>query len=219
MSGRPGIVFVGEDPDDADSLIWSGRFSAHWEAPDGEMFVQGPEGVSPDEAIRWGREQADVVLIRPGDSEVHYSAGTQPPSPDPEEGTLPEWPAGREVPRRRQPGFEHLDLIAEDEIEWEVRMEPGPEVGARPDQAETVRRALASTDGVSGVEVEAGEEGGLAVRFIVAARSHSDALRETFRAQEAIRVALPAMPAGAAYVWTGLDPSDGVRPLRPSRRP
>src|SRR3954452_19270650 len=218
MSGRPGIVFVGEDPDDADFLIWSGRFSAHWEAPDGETFVQGPEGVSPDEAIRWGREQADVVLIRPGDSEVHYSAGTQPPSPDPEEGTLPEWPAGREVPRRRQPGFEHLDLIAEDEIEWEVRMEPGPEVGARPDQAETVRRALASTAGVSGVEVGAGDGRHLAVRFLVAARSHREAVCEAHRVQHAFLAGLPR-PARTAYVSTGFDPSDGVRPLRGSRRP
>lgn len=217
MSGRPGIVFVGEDPDDADFLVWSGRFSAHWEGPDGERFVQGPEGVTPDEAIRWGREQADVVLIRVGDSDVHYSAGAQPPPPRPEEPTAPEWPAGREVPRRRQAGYEHLDLVAEDEIEWEVHMEPGPAIGARPDRMEAVRRALVGTEGVSGVEVGAGDEGGLAVRFIVAARSHADAVRRALSAQDGILAALPR-PARTAYVSTGFDPSDGVRPLDESHR-
>jgi hypothetical protein len=97
-------------------------------------------------------------------------------------------------------------------------MEPGPEAGARPDRMEMVRRALASTGGVSGVEVGAGDEGGLAVRFIVAARSHRDAVHKALRVQGAILAALP-VPARTAYVPTGFDPSDGVRPLDGSRRP
>lgn len=93
-----GIVFVGEDFDDEPG--WeSGRWSTHWESDDGGVFRSGPEGVSLTEAISWGRRQASIVLVRPGDSDIHYSAGTRRPEPD-DDGDYPEWPEGQELPRR-----------------------------------------------------------------------------------------------------------------------
>ena len=59
---RSGVVFVGEDFDDADVHMCTGHWSAHWESDDGQRFSQGPEGVSAQEAIAWGRERADVVV-------------------------------------------------------------------------------------------------------------------------------------------------------------
>jgi hypothetical protein len=211
MSGRPGIVFIGEDQDAADGLIWSGRFSAHWTSPDGTSSMLGPQGVSADEAIQWGREQADVVVIRLGDSEVHHSAGARPPRPeDFDEAPVPEWRTGTVVPRRRQPGFEHLDLVTDDEIDWEVRVAFGPEVGAHPDYAENVRAAAETSPGASGVEVEPNEGDGLAVRFVVRARSHAEAVRHASRVHSRAATAL-RQPVGPVYV--GFDPTDAVRPF------
>jgi hypothetical protein len=52
-----------------------------------------------------GRERADVVLIRAGDSD-YYSAGAENPDPD----NLPEWPpADLRLERRRARGFEAMD--------------------------------------------------------------------------------------------------------------
>jgi hypothetical protein len=93
---RPGRVFVGENFDDQDPAnMWPGRWSAHWESDDPKLWTQGPQGVSAQDAIAWGREQADVVLIRPGDTDVHYSAGSV------EEQDCPRWPNGQELARRR----------------------------------------------------------------------------------------------------------------------
>lgn len=93
---KPGRVFIGEDFDDQGlGEMWPGRWSAHWESDDGQSWTQGPQGVSAQDAIAWGREQADIVLIRPGDTDVHYSAGSLV-EPD-----CPLWPDGQELPRRR----------------------------------------------------------------------------------------------------------------------
>jgi hypothetical protein len=211
LSGGPGYVFIGEDQDAADGLVWSGLFSARWQSLDGASFEQGPQGVSADEAIQWGRGQADVVVIRLGDSDVHYSAGARPPRPEEfGEASVPEWRAGTEVPRRRQRGYEHLDLITDDEIDWEVRFGLGPDVGAHPEYAGGVRAAVEASPGASGVEVEPNGGGGLAVRFVVRARSHAEAVRHAVRVQDrAVAVLYP--PTGPVYV--GFDPTDAVRPL------
>lgn len=93
---KPGRVFVGEDFDDqAPASMWPGRWSAHWESEDPKLWTQGPQRVSAQDTIAWGREHADIVLIRPGDTDIHYSAG------DLEEPYCPRWPNGRELPRRR----------------------------------------------------------------------------------------------------------------------
>jgi hypothetical protein len=95
-----GTVYITEEPDPDDPRLWSGRFSAHWEARVEPGYVDGPTGVSVDEAIAWGRGHADVVLIRLGGSEVHYSAGTTQPEPHEE---FPVWPTGTTVRQRRRP--------------------------------------------------------------------------------------------------------------------
>ena len=103
---KPGIVFIGEDvefDDQSPPQLWfTGRFAAHWESEDGQDFRNGPEGVTADEAIAWGREQAEVVQIRVGDGELggadfgYFSAGRrQPPDDD-----LPVWPGSMTIPRR-----------------------------------------------------------------------------------------------------------------------
>src|SRR3954447_19033502 len=102
-----GVVFVGEDFDD-EMYMWPGRWSAHWESDDGQQWRQGPEGVSAQEAIAWGREHADFVVIRPGDSDTHYSAGRRVPEPD-ASSDYPPWPEGQELPRRRAAGRDYID--------------------------------------------------------------------------------------------------------------
>jgi hypothetical protein len=67
---KAGIVYVVECVDPDDQEMWSGRWSAHWQASRGsrptEGFREGPCGVSAAEAIAWGRDNADVVIVRPG---------------------------------------------------------------------------------------------------------------------------------------------------------
>ena len=43
MSGRTGIVFISEDLDEDDLLVWSGRLSACWESCDGASCEKGPQ--------------------------------------------------------------------------------------------------------------------------------------------------------------------------------
>lgn len=88
--------------------MWSGRWSAHWEADHGPGWREGPRRVSAREAITWGRAQAEVVLIRPGDSTVNHSAGRRRPESEAGE-EFPVWPEGQELPRRRDAGQEYLD--------------------------------------------------------------------------------------------------------------
>jgi hypothetical protein len=96
---KPGVVFIGEDFDDREpASMWPGRWSAHWESDDGQEWTQGPKAVSAQEAIAWGREHADIVQIRPGDSGTVYSAGIRPPSGKPD---CPRWPDNTELLRRR----------------------------------------------------------------------------------------------------------------------
>jgi hypothetical protein len=105
---RHGTAFVWEDVDDTDPDICAGRWSTYWEG--GGAHLQGPQGVSAQQAIAWAREHADVVLVMPADSDVHYSAGQRRPEP---EGwgswDFPPWPEGQELPRRRASGMEYLD--------------------------------------------------------------------------------------------------------------
>ena len=102
---KSGVVWIGEDLDLERHMLWTGRFSAHWESDDGQSFREGPEGVGAAEAIAWGMERAHRVMIRVGDGE-------------PEPASLP----APTVRARRQPGYEHLDLVTEEPIEWEARL-------------------------------------------------------------------------------------------------
>jgi hypothetical protein len=130
---KPGIVFIAEDMDNwpdvdvadlvrrgvdlrslspGDLLCWTGRFAAHWESDDGEKesddvekFRDGPEDVTVEEAIAWGRSHADVVQVRVGDGDLdgdedgYFSAGARHPYPG-----VPVWPEGLSVTARPYQG-------------------------------------------------------------------------------------------------------------------
>ena len=117
-----GVVHIGEEWDpERMSFFWTGRFTAHWESDEDGSFEDGPEGVSAAEAIEWGRARADIVLIRPGDADVHYSAGIVHPESAPDNPILP-WDPATELKPRWQPGYEHLGIEADQPIEWEARL-------------------------------------------------------------------------------------------------
>jgi hypothetical protein len=79
---RPGTVYVAETPDDEDIGRVTGRFDAHWESEDdGSAWTQGPRGATLQEAVAWGRRQADVVLVTIG-GEYEFSAGATNPEPE-----------------------------------------------------------------------------------------------------------------------------------------
>jgi hypothetical protein len=95
VSKRAGEVFVAEDFEPTDAFRPSGKFSAHWQDGQGG-HVTGPEGVSVNEAIEWGRRMAPVVLVRLGDEDEFYSAGDDQPDPP-----VRDWPTTGMVVRSR----------------------------------------------------------------------------------------------------------------------
>jgi hypothetical protein len=73
--------------------------------------------MSASDAIVWSRAEGDVVLIRPGDSNVYYAAGRERPHDD-----VPLWPEGQELTRRLEPELLYLDRPATSPpIAWRVR--------------------------------------------------------------------------------------------------
>jgi protein-S-isoprenylcysteine O-methyltransferase Ste14 len=88
---RRGVDLRTLEPGDIE--CFTGRFFAHWQSDDHQQYRNGPEAVSVDEAIAWGRSQADVVLVRVGNGDLggdehgYFSAGTRHPEPD-----IPPWP-------------------------------------------------------------------------------------------------------------------------------
>jgi hypothetical protein len=100
---RRGVDLRTLDPGDV--LCWTGLFSTHWESDNGHEFRAGPDHVSVDEAIAWGRAQADVLLVRVGDGDLggddegHFSAGARHAHPE-----MPVWPEGLEVTARAYRG-------------------------------------------------------------------------------------------------------------------
>jgi hypothetical protein len=219
MTGRSGTVIVGEEEDCDPFPFWTGRFSAHWESGDGD-FRDGPVNVTAEEAIAWGRTQADVVLIRLGDSELYYSAGDRAPDWDAASGVPPvePWDPQTKTERRREPGNEHLDAVYDEPIEWEVRVEPPAPALREPDHLHRMTAALDAAPGVSAVHVEPAQGAPATVRYVVRARSHQEALAQALRAEDLILKAFPVSPEDGggwtAYFPTGLSPVDGIRPLR-----
>jgi hypothetical protein len=211
---KEGTVFVGEDFDE-EMFMWPGAFSAHWESPDGKQFREGPQGVSAQEAIEWGRERADVVYIRPGDSDVYYSAGLRHPDSG-EDDETPIWPDGTVVSRRREEGREYLDRTPNDSpIDWQIQLSYDLPAGDVPRFAERFQAALDADPAAKAVNssVRPGEHGGCAeFEFAVEARTQDQAheLAEAIdeRASTAAWPALGKMPAG--YLWSSID---HVRPV------
>jgi hypothetical protein len=68
--------------------VFTARFSVHWESyPDGKEWEPGPDGVAIDAALAWGRERADLVIVRIG-ADANYWAGTAAPH----DVDWPRWP-------------------------------------------------------------------------------------------------------------------------------
>jgi hypothetical protein len=68
------------------------RFWVSWQDEEATMAIEDDDILGADAAIAWGRERADVVLIRLGHREdTYFSAGaTYPESEDDE--PMPIWP-------------------------------------------------------------------------------------------------------------------------------
>jgi hypothetical protein len=66
---RPPLEHWARSPEEPD-------YSSYWEIPGPKSGVDGPDTDDIEEAIRWGRERADFVLVRLGPDEAdYYSAG------------------------------------------------------------------------------------------------------------------------------------------------
>ena len=214
----PGAVFIAEEIDPRDVYWLTGAFSAHWEAPHGTGFRDGPEGVTADEAVAWGREQAEVVLIRLADSDVYQSAGRRRPDPE-----TPLWQPGTIVRPRRRPGMEHLDLEAEEAIPWEVRLPRWVSRTRTDAEVEQVRESLAADPAVSGlrVEVQRGDRVEAICRFVVRARSHREAMQTVLDIEKRTidrlplpTDELPGGPEGRFFVYSGGNPAEDIRPVK-----
>lgn len=91
-------VFIAEESDYDEALggeVWTARFFAHFEGADGK-HREGPALVSAEEAVDWGRRQAEIVQVRVGDR--YYQAGARA---HPDCADEPTWPPP--VPVRRRP--------------------------------------------------------------------------------------------------------------------
>lgn len=219
MADKPGTVFIAEDFDDEDRWMWPARFSVHWEQQDGSGFVDGPEGVSLEEALAWGRQRSDVVLLRLGDSDTYYSAGARRLGAPGDEDIAP-WPQDATVRRRRHPGMEHLDISADEPIPWTVRLPRQLPAEGFEQHARRLADALAADDAVSQVSVESGQQPFEAVfRFSVLARTHAEAFTQflalddrTWQAAPPAVDGVPLPDEGTYFVGTGLDPYNDIRP-------
>jgi hypothetical protein len=213
MAEREGTVFIAEDPG-GEPYWFPGTFSAHWEARGGNGFRDGPEGVSAEGAIAWGRAQADRVLIRLADSDYH-SAGSRPAA------GLDPWPDGVVVEPRREPGMEHLDLVAKEPIAWQVRLARWVSRERTDADVAALLELLAAEPAVADLhaEVERGERVEAVLRFTVQARSHAEALEavaavET-HAGDAVPYPVDELPDGGEgvfIVYGSWNPMEDIRP-------
>jgi hypothetical protein len=94
-----GTVHIAELGDENDGGRLTGLFIAHWESDEGHALIEGPDGVSVDDAIAWGRERSDAVIVQVGYGyDGFYSAGDRDLTYDgsDEEDPVPilPWPAG-----------------------------------------------------------------------------------------------------------------------------
>jgi hypothetical protein len=97
MSDRRGTVFIAPsalfpadgrmvDPDKA-------RFWVSWQGDDADDVLEEDDIVGANAAIEWGRQRADVVLIRLGHSgDTYFSAAVVHEEHDEGEELLPIWP-------------------------------------------------------------------------------------------------------------------------------
>jgi len=72
-------AWIAEKSDEQDGLYASGRFGGHLEV--GDDLGEQLDDASLEEALRWARERADVVMVRLWDSD-YFFAGERNPFPD-----------------------------------------------------------------------------------------------------------------------------------------
>jgi hypothetical protein len=139
------IAFVGEDPDTEEPGRFTGRFSVHWEDEATGEWDQGPEGVSAEDAIAWGRSRARTVLVSLDGGSAVYSAGERQPQGE----SYPAWPEGLVV-HPRPTGS--VPDGSEEEVYWLVQSEARP---PRADEQLAVRLAqeIRTTRGLAAVNV------------------------------------------------------------------
>jgi len=200
---RSGTVFIGEEFDRADFSMWSGQWSAHWEPAGGEPAREELRDVSASEAIAWGRARADVVLIRPGDSIQHYSAGHKRPG-----GDLPVWPEGKELERRRDSHQAYLDRPADSPpILWRVGYSFSLATTELSQFAQHYRLGLERDEAIEAVGNEGTEtEGVFIVRASTSAEAREKAIEATARAWKAAWESLSEPPKDAFWVSSIDDP-------------
>ena len=212
-----GVVFIAEEFDRENPTMWSGRFFATWQSDDGASRLEGPRGVSADEAIAWGREHAEVVLIRLADSHEYQSAGIRQATEF--DAPLPVWVPGAEVPRRRDPSATHLDLVSEEPIDWDVLIEPDLFATRAEDLLTRIQSVLDAAPHATEGSVQPGEDAEhLRIRFVVRADSYLSAQELVFEVYDELAKVLPLSAplegCTTVYVPMGLDPIRGLRPRR-----
>lgn len=95
------VAWIAEDSAEDDFLLAPARFSGYIDLGPGERV----EGAALDEALRWARARAAMVLVRLWDSD-YLSAGER----NPDSERFAQWPAeGLRVRPRRPRGLEVLD--------------------------------------------------------------------------------------------------------------
>jgi hypothetical protein len=210
---RSGMVYVGEDSGGDDLSVWSGRWSAHWEPSTGEAAPrEGPRGVSASDAIAWSRAQADVVLIRPGDSTTLYSAGRR------HRKNVPLWPEGQELPRRGDPHLAHRDRPATaPDIAWRVGHSLTLSTREISTLIESYGASLQDDADIEAVlqkirlDEHGNAEGALTVRAATAADARAKALSATQRAWKTACDSVGAFEARWSYFIKNLSLSATVR--------
>jgi hypothetical protein len=129
------------------------------------------------------------------------------------------WESDRDSSHRDGP--EHLDLVADEPVPWQVRLPRWISRKRTEADVEQIRTALETDPAVShvSIEVERGERVEAIVRFVLRARSHPDALRAASAVDDRLgeRVPfpideLPDSAGGAFVVYTGWNPYDDIRP-------
>ncbi len=110
---KHGTVYVDEEEDEEHFLL--GRFTCVWDT--GDTAQDGPADVALDDALAWGRDRADEVIVCLG--RERFSAG---------ESRVPEHPVlpASIVPpcRRRAPDYWYLDRAQDDPaIDWPVELD------------------------------------------------------------------------------------------------
>lgn len=164
------VALVTELGDPNDVGRYSGLFAAHTDDPSGAESKMGPVDVPVEEAIAWGRAQAEVVLVQVGGGDDgEYSAGSREAL---DKRTRPWPPHGLKIAAR--PERSALDG-SEQVVAWKIRAE----AAVPPAVAEEVISVLAKNETVA--DAGAALESRNQIEFILQARGATPALKIGWR--------------------------------------